>query len=245
MTSESTIAKRAEGHGTNHYLVIVSVFKGVTLAAAAVSIGLIVSRGHWATLSIYIALIYWLASFLAMIVTYDGILNATMVSGRMLLTPVDIVAPFVSALLEFSLFSILGAVPWQGTGHDQLTYLGYWPLVFGAFGFLSFAIILNGYLNHTTAADASDDEIGVMLYYRRMLRQDLIGSAIGAGVGGVTAFLLLRVSAARESWQLIAAIYALAVMTSALVNLERTRIHITRQVLPGAQRLKIRDVVRN
>lgn len=232
--------------GTTHYLVIVAVFKGVTLAAAAVSVGLLLTRGDWQALSMYQALTFWVAAFVAMVLTYDAILNGTMVSPRMLIGPADMVGPFVSTILEFSLFSLLGAVPWNKPRADQLAYLNWWLLEIAGFGLVSSGLILNALLHHTGGRKLVATPYGdLMTYYRGALRNDLVGSGTCTALVGSVFFLATRLDPAwRSVPQLFFGLYVVAILLYGLRSQEVTRREITRHVLPRAEPLPLHELIR-
>jgi hypothetical protein len=223
MFDDGEIRKRLSAHGSDHYLLIIPIFKGVTLAGAAVSLGLVVTRGSWQSVAIYVGLLYWLASFIAMVVTYDAILVGT-VAITWVPTLVDVVVPFGSAIAEFSLFSVIGAVPWDGPADAQLNYLTYWVLVLGTFGLLSCILVSNAY-HRLSRASQPGQESDAVAFYRSRLRRDIIGSGIATGAIGFAAFSILRVLPGTRAGyvQLLLGTFEIVTLVYALLSQEAER----------------------
>lgn len=124
----SEIKDRIGKHTSIHYLTIYTVMKGVTLANAAYTLNIIFNAGlvKWQLIP------FWLASFTAVILTYD----ATMV-GLLIMAWLprwqDIIFPFILVVIEFLLFSVL---------QSDLT-LKYWPLMVAIFCANASAVLWN------------------------------------------------------------------------------------------------------
>ena len=128
------LRSRLRDHFSSHYQIIVAIFKGVTLFNGVTVLADILATDHrpggagWK----WVALAFWLASFVSIILTYDAMLVSTIVSTE-LPNAIDIIMPFIFGLLEFMQFSVLQPLPGTEAGGvssaQQLEHLTWWPLV--------------------------------------------------------------------------------------------------------------------
>ncbi len=103
----------------HHYHLIVSIFKGVSLFAAAAAVYSIFSDG--ATLGVKLnAIGFWLGSFATILVTYDAIMVSTIVTVARP-NVVDVIGPFALGLGEFLQFTVL---TFSGSGAGDASATG-------------------------------------------------------------------------------------------------------------------------
>ncbi len=131
----------------NHLHITVSIFKGITLGAAAYALlAILAANGTMDGRTEITALGFWLASFLVMMVTYDAQLLSSLITMTKT-NVIDLVIPFVYGITEFSLFPILtpGLVPGRPTptAGAALIHLSWWPLVITLLTFVAVVDLLN------------------------------------------------------------------------------------------------------
>ncbi|MDQ1367685.1 MAG: hypothetical protein QOF20_38 [Acidimicrobiaceae bacterium] len=180
----------------NHLHITVSIFKGITLGAAAYALlAILAANGKLDTRDQLTALVFWLASFTAMIVTYDG----TMLSSLVTITAtnvVDLVVPFLYGITEFSLFPILVPVLSPGaptpSSAAALAHLAWWPLG------LAFLVLVGSIdlVNSQTALTATMNELPphlqpFIIRVRSLLRKNQYATG-GSFAFYLTAFVALR-----------------------------------------------------
>jgi hypothetical protein len=222
----------------HHYSLIISIFKGVSLFAGATAVHSIFSNG--ATLTVKLnALALWLGSFTTLLVTYDAIMVATMVTvARPNIA--DVILPFLLGLAEFVEFTVLtlqaGPDASGARVQMQLSQIAWWPLVFA----FATATGLVNIVNHrrqlrTSVARAAPGLREAYRWYQRNVRSDqLMTSAITALM--LVAFVVLRWGAPDlRKWQGVLGLMMCAGAAASLRNAELGRRKFTEAfaALPG------------
>jgi hypothetical protein len=227
------------GQLSTHYLLIVSIFKGVTLANAVVTFSQILGmEGHGTASPKWTALIFWSASFAAIILTYDAILVGTIVASWLPNGP-DVVLPFIIAATEFMMFSVLQPVPGSST-NAQLMHLAWWPLAFSCFAAAASGILGNVQLHLTKQIcnDEGSEESSIRRQYKRALRADQINAAV-IGTLALIAFIVLHGSSSTfgadyigrlRHWEWTVGVVAFIAMAAAIASQEHHRRSIAARV---------------
>jgi hypothetical protein len=180
----------------NHLHITVSIFKGITLGAAAYGLlGILSANGTLDTRVQVTALVFWLASFLAMIVTYDGM----MLSSLLAITApnaIDLFIPFLLAITEFSLFPILVPVSLSGvltrSSAAALAHLAWWPLGLAIFILVGSLDLINSQAALTATMEELPPDIQPFLHrVRSLLRKNQYATA-GSLALYIAVFLVLR-----------------------------------------------------
>jgi hypothetical protein len=222
----------------HHYHLIVSIFKGVALTSGAVALLGIVSSTEDVAVKVT-ALGLWLASLAAIIATYDGIMVASIVVTA---PPngIDLVAPFVMGLAEFTQFAVLTPLPLDASGTQpiraaQFAHISWWPLVFAVLAVTACLDIANSRVQiRRNLAEAPLDLQPLLSWYMGNLRESELMTGASALVM-VAAFVALRVGpAALQRWQLLIAACVLFGMVNGILSQERARHRIVTSVAPRA-----------
>jgi hypothetical protein len=224
----------------NHLHITVSIFKGITLGAAAYALLAILAANGVADTRVQLtALIFWVASFVAVIVTYDSAMLSSLIT---ITAPnaVDLVVPFLFGITEFSLFPILVPVvltagQTRSTSAD-LTHLAWWPLGFSL-------LVLIGSLdliNSQNALTATMKELPphlqpFILRVRSLLRKNQYAT-LGSLVFYLSAFLVLRFGlphigsvdrvaspAELRQWEGVLGLFVIANNSFGIWSIEQTR----------------------
>jgi hypothetical protein len=224
----------------NHLHITVSIFKGMTLGAAAYALlAILNATGTLAPRVTLTSLIFWAASFLVIIVTYD----AMMLSSLITMTSsngIDLVIPFVYGIIEFSLFPILAPVLLPSglnrSSAAALTHLSWWPLA------IAFVVAIGSLdlMNSQTALTATVSELpphlqSFILGVKSLLRKNQAATA-GSLVFYLAAFFALRfglphlgaldgqATAARlRPWEGILGLFVIANNVFGIWSIEQTR----------------------
>ena len=180
----------------NHFHITVSIFKGITLGAAAYALLAILAANGTLDARVQLtAISFWTASFIAMIVTYDGMMLQSLVT---IAAPnvIDIMIPFFLGVSEFMLFPILSPVLSNGNPSQStpaaLRHLAWWPL-----GMAFVLLITNLFqLNAQTALTTTRDELPPLLEsfivrFKSLQRKNLVGG-FGFMLFNLLAFVVLR-----------------------------------------------------
>lgn len=209
----------------HHYHLIVSIFKGVSLFAAAAAIHSIFSDG--ATLNVKLnALALWLGSFSTILVTYDAIMVTTIISVERP-NVLDVVGPFLLGLGEFVQFTVLtleGGDSASATAAGQLSQIAWWPLVFACSTAAGWANAFN-YSRHLSGmvAHAPPQLVETYRRFHQNSRRDLFWTAVPP-VFLLVAFAVLRwVSEDLRMWQGVLGVIVLCGNSGALLNYEMAR----------------------
>jgi hypothetical protein len=180
----------------NHLHITVSIFKGVTLGAAAYALlAILTANGTVDARAQITALVFWLAGFTAMIVTYDG----TMLSSLVTITAtnvMDLVVPFLFGITEFSLFPILVPVVPPGgrtpSSSAAMTHLAWWPLGFALLVLIGSIDLINSQNALTATMKELPPHLqSFILRVRSLLKKNQYATA-GSLAFYLAAFLALR-----------------------------------------------------
>jgi hypothetical protein len=94
----------------NHFHITVSIFKGITLGAAAYALlAILAANGTLDARVQFTALSFWCASFIGMMLTYDTLMLNSLITIAAT-NIVDLVIPFLYGITEFSLFPLLTSI---------------------------------------------------------------------------------------------------------------------------------------
>jgi hypothetical protein len=220
----------------HHYHLIVSIFKGVALTSGAIALLGIVSSPEQGTVKVT-ALGLWLASLAAIIASYDGIMVASIVVSA---PPngIDLVAPFVMGVAEFTQFAVLVPLAHDATGRPpttaaQFAHLSWWPLVVAILGATACGGIANSRAQIRRSLGAVPADLRPLVrWYMDDLRDSEIITAV-SGVCMLAAFTALRLApAALQRWQLVIGGVVLFGMVTGIVSQERARHRIVTSVAP-------------
>jgi hypothetical protein len=168
----------------------------------------------------------WAATFTFMILTYDAILVGSVVC-IWLVNAIDVAVPFMSAMAEFSMFSVLAGIPWDNGDYAALKHLRYWFLAAGVFGLLSGLLVANAHFN---VMRGFAPELGPAIRdYKNGLVLDFVSAVLFAGAGGTGFFYV----ASNHRWALIhgqrwAAAGAIVLGILGFVSQERARLKLWR-----------------
>jgi hypothetical protein len=225
---------RLSNQYAHHYHLIVSIFKGVALTSGAVALLGIVSSQEDAGVKLT-ALGLWVASLAAIITTYDGIMVASIVVTAPP-NAVDLVAPFVMGLAEFTQFAVLvpiaaGASGPPPTSAAQYAHIAWWPLVFAVLCVTAFVDIGNSRNQIARNLGSAPADVQPLLaWYMANLRQSQVMTAV-SGSGMLAAFAALRLGPpALSKGQLLVAAFVLFGMVKGIVGEERARHRIVTSV---------------
>ena len=209
----SDLTARLKAHARDNYLFIYSVMKGATLANAGYTLAIFFGGGT----AFLPHVPFWIASFLAMILTY----NATVVGGLILgFVPTwrDSVLPFTLAVVEFLLFSLLQ--------HQDRTLSGNWYIIFALFDLNCFLITWN-ILGKIRVEDYDTSLDRLICIYKKRIKRDRLASGINA-VSWLAVWLLIHFLAPKyprfwDAYQWLLGIAAIGVMVLAIGDQEKTR----------------------
>lgn len=216
---------RLKLHSKENYVFIYSVMKALTVYSAAVALHSIISGLISGESVFLLRLPYWLASFAAMILTY----NATMV-GLLIIAYVpnweDSVVPFLLAVVEYLLFSVLAdpkpeSVLWQ-----------HWLLIFSLFALICHIKIRNAL--HKTNLDNYVGSLRTIIEdYKANVKKEDIPSSAYCAIFAFAFWVLLKFPLFQSwglsispNWQCLLGIPALAVMIFAIRTSEKYRIRL-------------------
>jgi len=184
----------------HHLHLTISIFKGITIGAAAYSfLGILASGRTIGDLAEWTAISFWAASFFMVISSYDGM----MVNSLVAVTPpnvLDIILPFVLCIGEFVMFPILnpqfsGLVTPGLTPTGALRSLAWWPLAATCLTAVGLVFMANTQGSLTRSIDELPPEFHAFLrWFKAEIRKNQVGSAIGGCVSFVL-FLAFRYGA--------------------------------------------------
>ena len=144
------------------------------------------------------ALGFWVGSFATLLVTYDAIMVAAIVTvARPNIA--DVIFPFVLGLVEFLQFTVL-TLPAGSDGPGplasaQLSQIAWWPFVFAFATAAGFVNIVNQRQQlQANIAKASPELVGVCRWYERNLRTDKVVT------GAATTLMLIAFVVLRWGW---------------------------------------------
>jgi hypothetical protein len=174
------VRERWRHESRENFLFIYNVMKGATVAAA----GLVIVQAGFHHGGRYL---YWLDSFLGLVLTYYGTSVGTLVIP-LKLRLLDTVLPFALAVAEIVWFLTLG------TGHSNGPPRA-WFVAYAVWAFLASATIWNVITHgHTAHADPLDNKLqDCLARHLRQLRRDRLASAANGLVGVLAAGLLYPV----------------------------------------------------
>jgi hypothetical protein len=233
--------RRLTGHYANHMQLTVSIFKGVALGGGAVALMSILSSDGDNAVRLTAAVL-WLASFAAVLASYEGIMMSTLVVG---VPPNgwDIAAPFFMGVTEFALFAALVPVPTSfGAGSPstaaQLRHLTWWPLVFAVESAITFAAISNSKRQVARTADGAPADVGALLaWYSEVLKRGQVATG-GVTAAVVVAFIALHFGpGALAHWQAVIGVAVLLGEIGGITSQEQARHVISASVAAGRSEL--------
>jgi hypothetical protein len=168
-----------------------------------------------------VAMLEWTATFAFMILTYDAILVGSVVC-IWLVNAIDVAVPFLSAMAEFSMFSVLTGIPWDNGDFAALKHLRYWFLATGIFGILSGFLVGNAHYN---VMRGFAPELGPAIRaYKNGLVVDFVSAVLITGAGGAVFFFIAgqhrKLLIHGERW---AAAAAIVLGITGFVSQERAR----------------------
>lgn len=158
--AKDTVHRRLTMQYSIHLNLITSIFKGVALYEAAVSLFAIFSTQSGTAVKLT-ALSMWLAGFGAIIASYNGVMLASVIVVGITNTA-DLVAPFFLGLMEFTIFATLVPVDSGGAGRPsaaaELDHLTWWFLAYGLLLFIAWFSLRNlrRSVEHARATEPGD-----------------------------------------------------------------------------------------
>jgi hypothetical protein len=183
------LEQRMRVHLKDHYLTLVSILKGVSIAAAVVAISRLAAASGDGE-SLCVAAIYVATSFLAIVLTYEAILVGTLLLHW---RPVmlDVISPFGVGLLEALLFAYIASVSWSGSASQQLTTLADWLIYFSLWALACGVNILVVWRRVGRAGFDGSLATHVRVYRKGLVRGDFVAASLTAVVA-VVIWTLIR-----------------------------------------------------
>jgi hypothetical protein len=234
-----------------HYSLIASIFNGVVLFAAAVSLLAILASGEAAGPKAA-AVGLWLASLGGLVAVYNGYL----VDSILISEPpnvVDVVVPFLSGVIEFAQFAVLVPLATQGPGGPpspgaQLEHLTWWFLCATVLTGTGVVTQLNVRRQMSRTLERSPADLAALVRWcAGEARKGLVAAVAMTGVC-LTVFLLmgpgpphvwllggLPSPAALRHWQGLLGLAFVAGALNAVVLEDRARAFIAASVSPNGE----------
>jgi hypothetical protein len=236
LLGKEAVHRRLTQHYSVHSLLIVSIFKGVALYEAAVSLFAIFSTPYGFEVKLT-AFAMWLAAFAAIIAGYNGImLSSIIVVG--ITSTADLVGPFVMGLFEFTVFATLvplaaGPDGAQPSDAAQLDHLTWWLFALGLLLIVAWFSLRN-YARRSAREDPGD--IAAFLKWQSDHLSRRSKAQAGNAVVMFVAFLVFHYGpSGLRHWQALLALYALAGLIVGIVFQERGLSMLAASVEPASE----------
>lgn len=165
------LVERMKSNVSTNYMTLYSVMKSVTIALAGIVLTSFVANKAWEV----DRFLFWIASFLATILTYNAVVIGSIVEYWMPSWK-DVLFPFVLAVVEIMLFNILQVNP-----QVRDIRISAWYLVFSLFAFTASLILHNVVSKLDTENYAPDLKYIIKEYRRGQIKNQRKSFIIGAG----------------------------------------------------------------
>lgn len=204
------ITSRLKAHPRENYTFIYSIMKGATLANAAWTLGIFLQGRN----PFLIPFLFWVVSFAAMLLTYNTTTVGTLLAGFRI-TFRDTILPFILAIFEFLLFSIL----------QQETTIPYWYLVFAGFT-LSTSLIIHSIIRKLKPDEYELPVRNLIKTYADGMKRDRKHSIIlflFSSVVGLLNLFFIPLYATWQQWYWVPSIVIGVILATGLYQQEAAR----------------------
>ena len=208
-TAREYLGNRLSDQYRDHYHLIASVFNGVVLAGAAVSLLAILATDE-PTGPRVAALSLWLGSFASLICTYNGpIVNSILITRAP--NFVDVITPFLLGVMGFAQFAVLVPIRAAGNapaapGGAQVDHLTWWFLAAAALWAVVLPNLSNTLAQVGATVEESPEDVAPLVRWCEGIVRKAVQGTVAIVVSLLVAFLLLRVRPTEQLWKWQAAL---------------------------------------
>jgi hypothetical protein len=212
--------ERMRVHLRDHYLTLVSILKGVSVAAAVLALGQLASSSE-SSPSLFVALVYVVTSMGAIILTYEAVLVGTLLLHWRPIV-LDVISPFTVGLLEALLFAHIAAISWSGRTAQDLDALSNWCGYFALWGLACIANIVVVYVQSGHAKYDGVLTARVGTYREGLCKRDMRAATVIVAVAAVL-WALMRAEVVSGRIQLYVAPAFLLLVVVGIASQEAAR----------------------